>query len=890
MEGPLSWLSLRGSRELLGLWGSRSVLRTAGVIAMMTLAHTAANAQTSPTINNISIDWLSDSPLIAGRQGHNGAPAMAWYDLDGDGPLPLQIVATGATQAFGGSTGVDPATVARWDGKNWHRVGPLGWQVKAHAMSVINLTNPQGPPTDLVFGGILFPSSGATAVSGYFRLDRPTNTWQRIFPELTNATLYAKRYLHVDPDGTGPLPPAVLGAQTFSGNRESYAVIVSNGAQFSTPTGSFDVDFDGPGPAFRRIINLIAQNIGSQRLVSIVAWNGTGNETLGSFNVSPSVQVNDASIYDADGPGPGPERVLVFTSDGVRVFDGQTFQTVSTTPFPPLLPSDSYFSNPFSAVATAGPLVSGLGSLSIARHEPFLPVSRPVGTSQTFPVPAPFFIFESGQWRSTADSSQIGSINSLILTPPVNGRCDLLMSGVVRGGGFNGNGGNIAAIQRWDGTRWSLLGQGLVGIPQQLLQLGRGNGRLASRIIATTDRHDMLLGRTNLVRSAEWRSGRWELLGEGIFALGITDLSTIGLGTEELTGWKTVTISQTGTAVYRPVVERPTGFVDLPLPDFSSSVPPSSLSILTPPAGTARLAFIGGSATYELVNGQWQWTTRSAKRYPATPDYPTTPEVTWDPDGPGGRDPVRVRTSLIETSTISRVSWWNGSQWLPLLQNVERPADNLFRGYLSSPRALFVAPVSSDTGGEDLLLVGSISRARGEPSGYAAILRAPRIPASFTDVAPNQSIRAGTPVTLSVSVQPTLPGQKRTARWIGLESYGIGAVAAPDELVHTVTFTPTTRSTPWSFQVVDDAGISTTVTRTVTIRPCNLADIAGPDQSIGADGVNSADDIIVYLNAFITGNLNIADISGPNQSQERDYIITTDDIIVYINRFFAPCE
>jgi hypothetical protein len=51
----------------------------------------------------------------------------------------------------------------------------------------------------------------------------------------------------------------------------------------------------------------------------------------------------------------------------------------------------------------------------------------------------------------------------------------------------------------------------------------------------------------------------------------------------------------------------------------------------------------------------------------------------------------------------------------------------------------------------------------------------------------------------------------------------------------------------------------------------------------------TADDIIVFLNAFFAGNL-CADVSGPGQETVTlDGELTADDIIVFLNRFFGGC-
>ena len=69
---------------------------------------------------------------------------------------------------------------------------------------------------------------------------------------------------------------------------------------------------------------------------------------------------------------------------------------------------------------------------------------------------------------------------------------------------------------------------------------------------------------------------------------------------------------------------------------------------------------------------------------------------------------------------------------------------------------------------------------------------------------------------------------------------------------------------------------------------CGLADIAGANQSIGADGTLTADDIIVFLGNFFAPNL-CADVAGPNQSTEPDGVLSADDIIVFLGRYFGGC-
>jgi hypothetical protein len=71
-------------------------------------------------------------------------------------------------------------------------------------------------------------------------------------------------------------------------------------------------------------------------------------------------------------------------------------------------------------------------------------------------------------------------------------------------------------------------------------------------------------------------------------------------------------------------------------------------------------------------------------------------------------------------------------------------------------------------------------------------------------------------------------------------------------------------------------------------QPCGPSDVAGPNQSVGADGVLTADDIIVFLGWYFA-NDGRANIAGPNQSTTPDNVLSADDIIVFLSRYFAGC-
>lgn len=74
----------------------------------------------------------------------------------------------------------------------------------------------------------------------------------------------------------------------------------------------------------------------------------------------------------------------------------------------------------------------------------------------------------------------------------------------------------------------------------------------------------------------------------------------------------------------------------------------------------------------------------------------------------------------------------------------------------------------------------------------------------------------------------------------------------------------------------------------IIVTPVCDADIAGANQSLTPDGQLTADDLIVFLNAYLTGQPR-GDIAGSNQDPYPDNQFTADDLIAYINAFFAGC-
>lgn len=70
---------------------------------------------------------------------------------------------------------------------------------------------------------------------------------------------------------------------------------------------------------------------------------------------------------------------------------------------------------------------------------------------------------------------------------------------------------------------------------------------------------------------------------------------------------------------------------------------------------------------------------------------------------------------------------------------------------------------------------------------------------------------------------------------------------------------------------------------------CNLADVGSLGGAASPDGQLSADDVIVYLDAFFAGNLGVADIASLGGAAGPDGQLTADDLILFLSSFFDGC-
>ncbi|MCU0688796.1 MAG: hypothetical protein MUE97_03530 [Phycisphaerales bacterium] len=119
-------------------------------------------------------------------------------------------------------------------------------------------------------------------------------------------------------------------------------------------------------------------------------------------------------------------------------------------------------------------------------------------------------------------------------------------------------------------------------------------------------------------------------------------------------------------------------------------------------------------------------------------------------------------------------------------------------------------------------------------------------------------------------------------RWGMMNNYRFTSTAAPTTgFVRLGLARPPAATTGFQGSILNVPGLQ--------VPTACKADIAGANQAVGGDGQLTADDIIVYLNAYFAGDMWGADVAGQNQGSLPDNELTADDIFVFLNSFFAGC-
>ncbi|MFT3685891.1 MAG: hypothetical protein QM783_13380 [Phycisphaerales bacterium] len=235
--------------------------------------------------------------------------ALAMYDPDGDGPLPASLIAGGNFSINSQSCGV-----ARYDRTN-NTWAPMTFGISyPYGVRALAVFDPDGsgPLPPMLYAGGDFATINGASTPYLIKYDGTSWTSGGAFNNVV-------RTLSVfDADGDGPLPAQLYATGTFSNVGVPAARIARfDGASWSAVGSGVSgtiyqlnvADTDGPGPQPARLVASGSFSVvGNSSLTNLAAWNGT---TWSAIGTSLNGAVETAGLYDPDGPGPVPPRLVV---------------------------------------------------------------------------------------------------------------------------------------------------------------------------------------------------------------------------------------------------------------------------------------------------------------------------------------------------------------------------------------------------------------------------------------------------------------------------------------------------------------------------------------------------------------------------------------------------
>lgn len=257
------------------------------------------------TLNRIARwDGVSWQPLGGGSAGI--VQSLGLWDPDGQGPAHEHLIAGGwMALASGGST----ERIGRWDGNEWHALGPgLNNVVRA-----ITSWDPDGagPLSPLLIAGGGFTGSGTQALARVAKWDG--ETWSQVGSGTSDSVSALETW---DPDGAGPLSERLIVGGFFTAVGTSIrhlaawdgAAWSAIGPQLSSSVSALDTwqAGDGTGPE-ALVIGGAFKLAGTIPMNRITLWNGAEMIPLGTGVIDP---VDTVTVWDPDGVGPAPSRLV----------------------------------------------------------------------------------------------------------------------------------------------------------------------------------------------------------------------------------------------------------------------------------------------------------------------------------------------------------------------------------------------------------------------------------------------------------------------------------------------------------------------------------------------------------------------------------------------------
>jgi hypothetical protein len=297
--------------------------------------------------------------------------ALTVWDPDGPGPQPAQLVAGGD---FTIVDGVGANRIARWDPTQPGVVQTFGQGMNAYVTSLTTWDpDGDGPEIPQLVAGGYFTMAGGVSVNRIARWDpTPPGSWQ---PFQNGVNAFVDALTTWDPDGDGPLPPALIAGGEFT---MAGAVPASRIARWDpTPPGAWVA---------------LGMGLSGGPVLALTTWDADGDAPQppqlvagGAFTSSGGATINHVARWS-----PGPPGIWLSFGAGFNqpVFVLKAWHPRGVTWEPQQLVSGGYFTS------SGAVLVS-----YIARWNPSPAGWKPLGagadyfvsglTAWDLPAPAP---------------------------------------------------------------------------------------------------------------------------------------------------------------------------------------------------------------------------------------------------------------------------------------------------------------------------------------------------------------------------------------------------------------------------------------------------------------------------------------------------------------------
>ncbi len=246
---------------------------------------------------------------------------VATWDSDGPGGEPSKLIAVGYFVLAGDTAAHD---IAAWDGISWNA---LGSGISSAAMPMCEWDPDDAGPAP----NMLVVSRAPQSMLGSSIVLWDGQEWSAPQP---GAPSNITDVLPWDPDGDGPLGSnlVVIGSFTSIGGVSAYHMAMWDGAQWSgfptSQTLTFDDlaiwDPDGPGPLPRRLIAIASGllDFDHPQFKGVAWWTGSAWAAIGSTFTSNTGLTNLIS-WDPDGNGPSPSALaLIYSISGTQPKQG----------------------------------------------------------------------------------------------------------------------------------------------------------------------------------------------------------------------------------------------------------------------------------------------------------------------------------------------------------------------------------------------------------------------------------------------------------------------------------------------------------------------------------------------------------------------------------------